>query len=363
MSIKEIKLGLDIHGVLDANPEFFKPLCLALVAGGAEVHLVTGAMRNSELCVDLLKMGFLEGVHYTHFFSIADYHSELGTEMWFDKKGRPYINDEDWNVTKGHYAQKVALTEHWDDSQEYEASFKDNPQCEFFMYTFEKCFKYYQNIERLIKYRLALFGGAFNPPHLAHLKLAEAVEKHVDKLLVLPSFSHREKQIEQEGFEVRYPLCQLHFKSLWKTEVSSLEKDFVRYLKVSKDEKKLKGVGSTYELISFIKRTWDLESCELSLYFVLGEDNLDGIGSWYKSEKLIEEVRFISFPRGVKRLNSKNQVQKWYEKSGNIHLKDFNLINISSTEIKEGLGLNKDMTFKLTFETYDWIKARDLYKF
>jgi nicotinate-nucleotide adenylyltransferase len=362
MSINKMKLGLDIHGVLDANPEFFKPLCLALVAGGSEVHLITGAMRNSELCVDLLKMGFLEGVHYTHFFSIADHHSELGTEMWFDKKGRPYINDEDWNVTKGHYAQKVGLTEHWDDSQDYEASFKENSQCEFFMYTFEKCFEYYQNIERLITYKLALFGGAFNPPHFAHLKLAEAVEKYVDKILVLPAFSHREKQIGQEGFEVRYPLCQLHFKSLYKTEVSSLEKDFVRYLKVSKDEEILKGVGSTYELISFIKNSWDLESCELSVFFVLGEDNLYGIESWYKSEELMEKVYFISFPRGVKEVSEESEVQKWYERSGNIHLKEFELMNVSSTEIKEGLALNKDMSDKLTFKTYDWIKAKGLYK-
>jgi hypothetical protein len=36
-----LKIGLDIHGVIDTFPEKFKQLAYALVKDGAEVHIIT----------------------------------------------------------------------------------------------------------------------------------------------------------------------------------------------------------------------------------------------------------------------------------------------------------------------------------
>ena len=37
-----MKIGLDIHGVCDANPEFFAELTNLFIEAGHEIHILTG---------------------------------------------------------------------------------------------------------------------------------------------------------------------------------------------------------------------------------------------------------------------------------------------------------------------------------
>ncbi|MEE9214672.1 MAG: hypothetical protein V3U54_07735 [Thermodesulfobacteriota bacterium] len=88
-----MKLALDIHGVIDKRPKFYAALCQALVTGGIEVHILTGTHLEHGIYKELKKYGFKEGVHYTHLFSIADYHKERGTKMWGDLQN-PWMEDQ-----------------------------------------------------------------------------------------------------------------------------------------------------------------------------------------------------------------------------------------------------------------------------
>jgi hypothetical protein len=40
--MKKLKIGLDIHGICDANPEFFSELSRLFVNAEHEVHIITG---------------------------------------------------------------------------------------------------------------------------------------------------------------------------------------------------------------------------------------------------------------------------------------------------------------------------------
>lgn len=111
---KIFKVGLDLHGVISANPEFFAELSRLFVESGAEVHILTGSHSNEIL--DELK-GY--GIRYTHLFSIADHHKSIGTPMRYDEKGEPWIDGELWSKSKGWYAEKVGLDFHIDDSRSY----------------------------------------------------------------------------------------------------------------------------------------------------------------------------------------------------------------------------------------------------
>lgn len=114
-------------------------------------------------------------------------------------------------------------------------------------------------------------------------------------------------------------------------------------------------------MVTFIKESWDFESCDLELFFVLGEDNLNGIDNWYKSEALIKNVHFISFPRSTGDKLEKHDRVMWYEQKGNIHLSTFKLMNISSSEIRNGLNQGENMDFQLGSKTSEWIKSKGLY--
>jgi hypothetical protein len=116
---KALKVGLDLHGVISANPDFFSAISKLLVDSGAEVHILTGS-HSEEILAEL------EGykISYTHLFSIADHHKSIGTPIRYDENGEPWIEGELWSRSKGEYAEKVGLDFHIDDSRSYGIFFK-----------------------------------------------------------------------------------------------------------------------------------------------------------------------------------------------------------------------------------------------
>lgn len=111
-----MKIGLDLHGIVDTCPEFFGELTRLFVAAGHEIHISTGSHIKEGRVEEKLKE---MGIHYTHLFSIADYHKEKGTVMSYDKEHMPWIKDEDWNKTKGDYCKEHGIDIHIDDTKRY----------------------------------------------------------------------------------------------------------------------------------------------------------------------------------------------------------------------------------------------------
>lgn len=126
-----IKIGLDIHGVIDKLP-FLAVLGEVLVKEGHEVHIITGApwsavsdgiYTHEGIQPYLNQHGFVKGKNFTHFFSIVDYHKSLGTTVTCDEKGC-WLDNEVWNQCKAEYCQKVGIDLHLDDSPSYAKFFK-----------------------------------------------------------------------------------------------------------------------------------------------------------------------------------------------------------------------------------------------
>jgi hypothetical protein len=111
-----IKIGLDLHGVIDAMPEFFAFFTKAMISAGAEVHIITGGATEDDK--KLLKE---YNIQYTHIFSITDYHKEKGTPTTklHPKHGFMMVSDEEWDKTKGEYCRKNNISLHIDDTLVY----------------------------------------------------------------------------------------------------------------------------------------------------------------------------------------------------------------------------------------------------
>lgn len=109
------KVAFDIHGVIDADSEFFSWLSHRLRDKGTEIHIITGG-RYSEN-VRLLKKW---NIYYDNFFSITDYHKELGTPMLEGcADGEVCIVDELWDRAKGDYCKKHGIHLIVDDTPRY----------------------------------------------------------------------------------------------------------------------------------------------------------------------------------------------------------------------------------------------------
>ena len=110
-----MKIGLDIHGVIDRYPEQFRDMSRTLMANGHEVYIITGQPWK-QVAHTVAKAG----VNYTDTFSIVDYHrKDKDTKMWKDKNGTWWMDEKVWIRSKGDYIERMGIDVHFDDSYEY----------------------------------------------------------------------------------------------------------------------------------------------------------------------------------------------------------------------------------------------------
>ena len=109
-----LRLGLDLHGVVDTFPEEFAELAWAVISAGGEVHIITGLKKDQEILDQLNEWG----VPWTHYFSIVDWLEEKGVSVeWRD--GLPYANEKEWDGAKAQYCEQEMITFMFDDSFKY----------------------------------------------------------------------------------------------------------------------------------------------------------------------------------------------------------------------------------------------------
>lgn len=113
-----MKIALDVHGVISKDPQFFRSLAQAVIHAEGQVHILTGKHLANGILEELEKYDFHAGVHYTHLFSISDYHQEIGTPMWGDVKN-PFMDDAVWSKTKAEYCQRNQIDLCLDDTERY----------------------------------------------------------------------------------------------------------------------------------------------------------------------------------------------------------------------------------------------------
>jgi len=136
-----MKLGLDIHGVINKNPKFFSLLSHLAVSKGYEVHILTGVMLSDKKIEELKAYG----VVWTHIFSIADHHKDIGTAMTFADSENPWIDGKTWDMTKAIYCKENNISFHIDDTERYGEYF----ETPFALYDFtNNRFDWHYKIER-----------------------------------------------------------------------------------------------------------------------------------------------------------------------------------------------------------------------
>ena len=114
-----MKIGIDIHGVLDTNP-FFKHMALSMCFHqvGNEVHIITGT--STELALkDLENLDMHRGFHYTHLYSITDDLISRGIPVEWKDGNNPFFPYEEWDKAKAEYCAKNGIDIHFDDTKRY----------------------------------------------------------------------------------------------------------------------------------------------------------------------------------------------------------------------------------------------------
>lgn len=73
--------------------------------------------------------------------------------------------------------------------------------------------------------RIGILGGAFDPPHIAHVAMAEAaiVQFHLDELIVVPTGKAWHKPRDLSNGEHRAAMAKLAFSHLRQARVDEIE--------------------------------------------------------------------------------------------------------------------------------------------
>lgn len=117
-----MKIGVDLHGVLDRCPEDMKIVLASFMAMKAEVYVVSGPPTN-QIINELEKLGFVRFVHYTGTLSVVDYLRNSGVQMWRDENDNWWADDENWWDSKAAICKQVSIDFMIDDSDRYAPAF------------------------------------------------------------------------------------------------------------------------------------------------------------------------------------------------------------------------------------------------
>ena len=119
-----MKLGLDIHGVIDSNPKSFAFMSQSVISNNGEVHIITGGSWTTELENQLKDYG----IRWTSHFSVYDYLLDsgidsIGTIQFPDGTIQKKFDYELWDTIKAGYCRSNEIDLHIDDTEVYSKYF------------------------------------------------------------------------------------------------------------------------------------------------------------------------------------------------------------------------------------------------
>jgi len=131
--------------------------------------------------------------------------------------------------------------------------------------------------------RICLFGGTFDPIHMAHLQIAEAAQTRMDldEILFVPAANPPHKDSTNlTSFEHRFRMVEIACKPYPAFVPSRLEE----------------GAGRSYT-ISTLERFRAKLSERDDLYFLIGSDAFADLETWHRWPEVLKLTRFIVVSR------------------------------------------------------------------
>lgn len=121
--------------------------------------------------------------------------------------------------------------------------------------------------------RLGVFGGAFDPPHNAHLALAQAAVQQLglDALHIIPTGQAWHKARALSATEHRLAMARLAFEGLPKVVI---------------DERELKRAGPSFTIDTL--EALQAENPGVQLYLIIGADQFVAFRQWHRWQDILK---------------------------------------------------------------------------
>ena len=192
--------------------------------------------------------------------------------------------------------------------------------------------------------KTGIFGGAFNPVHKGHVRLAEEAVKQLKlkRLLIIPTYDSPHKETKLLPFEERAEMCSRAFGHIEGAEISDIEV-------------KLGGKSFTINTIRELKSLYP----EDQFFLLIGGDMLFSFEKWFKYESILKEAKVCAVARDN---DSLVDMMEYANELGRIKVLPTKAIEISSTEIREKAARGEDITDLVPEGVAEYIAQNGLYR-
>lgn len=190
---------------------------------------------------------------------------------------------------------------------------------------------------------IGIFGGAFNPPHLGHLIVAEVVREHLhlDKVFFVPSADppHR-RDVGRATAETRLEMVKLAIQRNPAFEVSDVE---------------LHRPGKSYTIDTIT--AFEALYPRARLHLLIGSDNVVEFHTWKSPREIIAKCDLIVFPRsGFPFSDVKNEFAKAAQ------IVSVPSIGISASDIRRKVKMGRSIRYMVPPAVEDYIVRHRLYR-
>jgi nicotinate-nucleotide adenylyltransferase len=191
--------------------------------------------------------------------------------------------------------------------------------------------------------KIGLFGGTFDPIHLAHLIVAEEARERLglDKVIFVPSGIPPHKHHPKiSSPELRLEMTRLGIQGNECFEFS----DF---------EVRRESTSFTVETVSHFKRALEKGA---ELFLIVGADSILEISTWKEPQRLVSECQPVVVSRPGFDLM---RLEPWLR--GHVRILDSVLVSISSTEIRARVAAGRSIRYLVPPSVAAYIFEHRLY--
>lgn len=194
----------------------------------------------------------------------------------------------------------------------------------------------------------AIFGGSFNPIHLGHVNFCNECQKqyNFDEIILIPSNIPPHKSADElvSGAD--------------RLKMTELAASGYAYMRVSDIELRHGGKSYTVDTIEELNRIYEKDE----LFLLIGSDMLLSFKTWHRYEKILELVKVVA---GARQSEDKQEIinikSDFAALSDRISIIDLEIVEISSTQVRNAVKSGIDVNKYLDNKVYDYIKEKGLY--
>ncbi|MBD5082707.1 MAG: nicotinate (nicotinamide) nucleotide adenylyltransferase [Clostridiales bacterium] len=205
--------------------------------------------------------------------------------------------------------------------------------------------------------RIGIFGGAFNPVHNGHINLIEAQKRfmQLDKIIIVPTAFPPHKSSEN----LASADDRINMLSLVIHNKDNFSVDITDSLEISDIEFKRKGKSYTYYTLKAIRKLYPSDD----LFLLIGSDQFLSFKNWYRYKSILKMASVVAI---VRENNERESVRKYLEENQkeffyNCAVCVCKPVVVSSSEIREKIKKNEDISALVPAEVSEYVKDKGLY--